>query len=161
LDQGSLVRYHVVHKLHKVSAESKTVEGKALVAADGGIKVMVRVPVQSFDSGDKNRDVHMFETVEAGKFPSVTVKAVGKIALPTTFPATVEAPLTAEVEFHGEKREEKFPVTLEFLSADKVNVKGSFTFSLERYKIERPSLLFVKVDDACVIDIALQTSAAK
>ena len=36
-----------------------------------------------------------------------------------------------------------------------LRVRGSFQVSLESFRIERPSLLFVKIDDACRIDLDL------
>src|SRR5438067_775098 len=70
----SSIAYVLVHKLHTIHGVSKKVEGKARVAPTGQATVQVRVPVESFDSENVNRDEHMKETVEAAKFPSVELK---------------------------------------------------------------------------------------
>jgi polyisoprenoid-binding protein YceI len=67
---ASTVRYHVNHKLHQVDGVSRSAEGKAILEADGQVRAMVRIPVQSFDSGDSNRDAHMLETLQAGSWTS-------------------------------------------------------------------------------------------
>ena len=43
-----------------------------------------------------------------------------------------------------------------FASAKDVKAEGKFQISLEAYKIERPSLLMVKVDDALDLETKFQ-----
>ncbi len=155
VDSGaSKLVYQIVHKLHKVSGTSIKVEGKGRIMPDGKAQVMVRVPVESFDSGNANRDAHMKETVEAARYPTVELKAAADaIALPTSFPSTVDKTFQAELSFHGVKKTLSLPVRLIFESSDRVHVTSRFAVSLDEFKIERPSLMFVKVDDAAQIDV--------
>ena len=147
----STVTYAIVHKLHKVNAESRSVEGKAALLPEGKLQVMVRAPVSSFKSGDANRDEHMQETLETSKYSHVIFKAAGQVTPPATFPATTELSLPGQLEFHGRKRMETVTLKLEWASAGEVRVKTSFTVSLDAYEVERPSLLLIKIDDGCVI----------
>jgi polyisoprenoid-binding protein YceI len=153
---ASAVRYFVNHKLHKVDAVSRGAEGKALVDAEGMVRTMVRIPVQSFESGDSNRDSHMLETLEAGKHPFVVFKGVGQVTLPA--PGARPAPLTlrGELDFHGVKRPVEVPVTVEVAKDGGARVRGKLTVSLEAHQIERPSLLMIKLDDACVVELDLK-----
>jgi len=151
---ASLVRYRVNHKLHKVEGLSRSVEGKALLEPDGSVRAMVRVPVQSFDSGDANRDAHMLETLEAGRHPHVVFKGVTSLDRAGAGRKAVEARLRGELEFHGVKHPVEVPVTVEF-GGGGARVRGKLTVSLEAHRIERPSLLLVKVDDACAIELDL------
>jgi len=157
---ASVVRYRVNHKLHKVEGISRSVEGKALLEPDGSVRAMVRIPVQSFDSGDTNRDAHMLETLEAGRHPHVVFKGVTRLDRPGPERKAVEASLRGEMEFHGVKQPVEVPVTVE-LGSGGARVRGKLTVSLEAYRIERPSLLLVKVDDGCLIelDLKLRSSA--
>lgn len=157
---ASTVRYHVNHKLHAVDGASRSVEGKAVLGADGTVKVMVRIPVQSFDSGDANRDSHMLETLEAGRYPHVTFKGVGSVALPAPGARAAEARLRGELDFHGVRRPVEAPVTVEVAADGAVRVKGRLAVSLEAHAIERPSLLMVKLDDACTVDVDLLLRSA-
>jgi hypothetical protein len=153
--QQSVIRYTIVHKLHKVHAESKMVQGKAALKADGSLQVMVRAAISSFDSGDGNRDEHMRESMEEPKYAFVTYKGVAKLA-DGTLPPKADLVLEGQLEFHGRKQAEKIPVHVESTSPIGAHATGHFTVSLDRYQVERPSLLLIKIDDACVIDFDLK-----
>jgi len=154
----STLGYAIVHKLHKVDGASHSVEGKVALLADGRIQVMVRAPVASFKSGDANRDEHMAEVLETGKYSHVTFKGVATASPPATFPSAQDLSLQGVLELHGRKHPETLPLKIEWLSATEARVKASFPVSLDAYEVERPSLLFIKIDDACVItaDLALK-----
>ncbi|MGC4119750.1 MAG: YceI family protein [Myxococcales bacterium] len=151
----STLTYGIVHKLHKVSAECKAVEGKAALLPDGKVQLMVRAPVSAFKSGDANRDEHMQEVLETGKYGFVTFKAVAQATPPSTFPATTTLTVSGQLDFHGRKRTESVPLQLEWSSPTEVRVKTTFTVSLDAYEVQRPSLLFMKIDDACTIGVDL------
>jgi polyisoprenoid-binding protein YceI len=149
VDAGqSKASYHLVHKMHEVTGVSKKLEGKARLI-DGKAQVMVRIPVQSFDSGNVNRDEHMKETVEAAKYPNVELKALGEgIMPPAAFPGTTQSKFKGQLTFHGVQQMLELPVTLVWESPTKVRAQTKFNISLDGFKVERPSLMFVKVDDA-------------
>jgi polyisoprenoid-binding protein YceI len=153
---ASAVRFHVNHKLHQVDGVSKGAEGKAIVDADGTVRTMVRIPVQSFDSGDANRDSHMLETLQAGTFPNVVFKGVGKVSGAAPGGKPVDVTLRGELDFHGVKRAVSVPVTVEFGRDGSARVRGQLVVSLEAHQIERPSLLMVKLDDDCTITFDLK-----
>jgi hypothetical protein len=154
LDQGkSTVTYTVIHKLHHVEGVNKKLEGKARRLDDGTVQGMVRALVKEFDSGNGNRDEHMMETVEVAKFPAVTVKATLKEADPNQKTYKTEA--SCEVTMHGVPQTVKMPVEVTYDDAGKAHVTGSFTVSLDAFKIQRPALLFVPVDDAMKVDVNL------
>lgn len=155
--QKSLLRYTVVHKFHTVHGESKQVQGKALLKADGTLQVMVRAPIGSFQSGDGNRDEHMRETLEEPKYRYVVYKGVARLSAATSaLPAKLDVVLNGELDFHGRKRAEKVPVHVESNRPGHARATGHFVVSLDRYQIERPSLLLIKIDDACTIDFDFQ-----
>jgi hypothetical protein len=154
----SAITYRVVHKLHEVEARSMRVEGRAVLQPDGKLLAMARVPVATFDSGDANRDAHMQEAVESGKFPFAVVKGIAALppgALDGPRPATLELKLAGEVDFHGVKRPIEVPLTVTLEPGGNVRAKGEFDVSLDAHGVERPALLFVKVDDACRIGLDL------
>jgi polyisoprenoid-binding protein YceI len=152
---ASPVRFHVNHKLHAVDGVSRSAEGKAMLDADGTVRTMVRIPVQSFDSGDSNRDSHMLETLQAGKFPYVIFKGVGKV--PGTAPGKpAQVVLRGELDFHGVKRAVEVPVTVEFGKDGSARVQGKMVVSLEAHQVERPSMLTIKLDDECRIAFDLK-----
>ncbi len=155
----SAITYHLVHKMHKVDGVSHQVEGKARLLPDGKAQVMVRAPSQSFDSGNVNRDAHMKEAVDAAKYPWVELKALGEgVAPPATFPATQHKTFKAQLTFHGIQEVFDLPVELTWQSAAKVDASATFVISLDHFKVERPSLMFVKVDDGLKLDAKLAFS---
>jgi polyisoprenoid-binding protein YceI len=152
----SSITYHLVHKMHKVDGVSHKVEGKAHVLPDGKAQVVVRVPSESFDSGNVNRDSHMKESVEAAKYPFIELKALGEgVTPPATFPTTQKKTFKAQLTFHGIQQVFDIPVDITWDSATKVHASTTFTISLDNFKVERPSLMFVKVDDALKLDAKL------
>jgi hypothetical protein len=139
------VEYHLTHKFHKIVGVSKSMAVRGSV--DGaGLKLMARAQVSTFDSDNTNRDSHMMETVEGEKFPWVSVRAaLPGFKLPSSGATTIT--VQAAVELHGVSV--NHPVDIKLETKDGVHFKASFSFdeSLTAHKIERPSLLFVAVDD--------------
>jgi polyisoprenoid-binding protein YceI len=115
--------------------------------------------VDAFDSGNGNRDAHMLEATEAARFPFVTLKAVGRLAPPAGYPASVTVALRGELTFHGVARPVEVPVEVAFASARQATATATLPVSLDAHGVERPSLLFVKVDDAVVITASLALAA--
>lgn len=152
---ASVVRYHVNHKLHAVDGRSTAIEGKALVGADGTVRAMVRIPVSSFESGDANRDANMRETLEVSKFPYVVLKAAGRVDPEAPRGHPFDATLAGELEFHGVRRPVAVPVSITFAADGSATATGRMALSLDAYRVERPSLLFVKLDDDCAVSVDL------
>jgi polyisoprenoid-binding protein YceI len=154
----SSLRYHLVHKLHEVDARATRMEGKVVVSPEGRVQAMVRAPVASFDSGDGNRDANMREAVDAANHPFAIVKGVAAIE-PDAFrqrrPVSFTVRLAGEVELRGVRRPLEVPLSVTLEDGGTARVKGTFTVSLEGHKVERPSLLFVKVEDDCRITLDL------
>ena len=120
------------------------------VVPNGPAKVQVRAPVACFDSGDNNRDVHMREVTHEALHPFVSVKGtVDSLAFPLAGP--VEKTLEAKVELAGETQAVSIPLSL---SPEGSKLRGKFKFgvSLDGFKIERPSLLLVKVEDQLTLE---------
>lgn len=149
---ASTIAYHLVHKLHEIRATSNRVEGRAMLV-DGRAQVVVRVPVESFDSGNVNRDEHMKEAAEAARYPTIELKALADgILAPARFPTTMNKSFKAQLSFHGVKQLFELPIELTWESPTRVKAQTRFEVSLEAYHVERPSLMFVKVNDALGIE---------
>ncbi|GEJ56464.1 YceI family protein [Anaeromyxobacter diazotrophicus] len=155
---GSTITYRLVHKFHTVTGVSRAVEGKARLMPDGTVQVMVRAPLDSFDSGNSNRDAHMREATAAGTNPYVALKAVGRAPPPERYPAEEAVALRGELTLKT-ARPVELPARVRFESAERASVKSTFPVSLEEHQVERPSLMFVKVDDRVEIDAALLLGA--
>jgi hypothetical protein len=149
----STLTYRVTHPLHKVVGKSTAARGKGKCGAKG-CEFLVAVPVKSFDSGDGNRDAHMWETVQAGLHPMIQVRLTGLKVGKGPRPSGVE--VDAEVEFAGKKVQ--FPgLKLEVAEWDKeaVRLKGTLLLSLKAFGIKAPSLLTVPVEDKVPVELDL------
>lgn len=156
---GSTLTYHLVHRFHTVTGVAHAVEGKARLLPDGTVQVMVRAPVAAFDSGNSNRDAHMLEVIGAGEQPYVTFKGVGRAALPDRYPAELDVPLSGELTLKT-TRPVQATAHVQFASPDHATVTSTFPVSLDDHQVERPSLMFVKVDDRVDITARLELGAA-
>ncbi len=139
------VTYHLVHKLHHVDGTSTKVQAIARID-DAGLKVEARAAVASFDSGNANRDAHMLEVVDAAKYPLVVVKGVAPgFVVPASGKADVR--LRGEVDLHGVKTPVPIEAQVEHAPDGRVTVTFELATKLTAHDIQRPSLLFVPVDD--------------
>ncbi|PTL79606.1 YceI family protein [Vitiosangium sp. GDMCC 1.1324] len=145
----SSITYHLKHKLHVVDGTAHPAEGKARILPDGTLQVAVRANVADFDSGNANRDAHMKEATEAAKFPTIEFKGVASgVKVPASFPSEQSVVVKGQLTFHGVKQPVEVPMKVVFTSAKEVTAESKFQVSLESFKVERPSLLMVQVDDA-------------
>jgi polyisoprenoid-binding protein YceI len=152
----STIRYHVNHKLHAADGRSSSIEGKAIIQPDGKVLAMVRVPVATFDSGDANRDANMRDTLDASRFPFVVFKGVTSVVMPAAQGTGIPMTLQGELEFHGVKQQVQVPATLQFASDGSARVNGKMKLSLDSFRIDRPSLLMIKLDDQCDVEFDLK-----
>lgn len=156
---GSTLAYHLVHKFHSVDGVARDLEGRARLLADGTLQVVVRARVAAFDSGNSNRDAHMMEVTEAARFPYVTVKAAAAgIQLPAV-PGDLDVPLDGTLDLHGVPRPLAVTAHVHLASPERAEVTADFPVSLTAHGVERPSLLFVKVEDRIEIRARLVLAA--
>jgi polyisoprenoid-binding protein YceI len=143
----SSMTYRMVHPLHKIEATSKDVTYD--VEADPGAKefkkVAGTVDVTTFDSGNSNRDSHAMEVIDAIDYPDASFDGTGFTQKGDSLY------ITGKVTFHGVTRDVTAGAVAHW-SQEKVVVQGSFVLSLEAFKIERPSLLLVPVEDGLSFD---------
>lgn len=151
----SRVAFHLDHALHKVDGRAKALEAKAQLSAAGDLRTMARAQVALLDTGDGNRDANLRAVMEADRFPYVVLKGTTRLTPPASYPATVPITLDAEMDVHGVKRAMRIPLEVSFTDASTARIHGAFDVSLDAHKVERPSLLFKKVDDACKVTVDL------
>jgi len=129
--------YTVSHLVKKVDGVSKDLKGK-MVCDKGECDYLIAIPVKSFISSDSNRDLNMLTILEAGRYPLITVRG----RFPETKLAQPQFALDASVDFHGIKKDYKLN-----LNKNGDTIKGDFVLLLEAHKVERPSLLTVKIEN--------------
>ena len=162
ISPDSSIGYKLVHKLHEVEGTAKGVQGSVRVLDGGTVQVVARAEVAKFDSGNGNRDSHMQEVTEAAKYPQVEFKGIGKgFVFPAQTPAKLSLSLAGRLTFHGQQQPVVVVLEVTVESDGKLKVEGTFPISLDAFKVERPSLIFVAVDDKVDIVLRLTLEAAK
>ena len=144
---ASSVTYSMVHKLHSWQGVSKDlkVATKWNEQKNEIEQISIVVNVATFNSGLSSRDSHMMEVLDGLTYPRIIFSSSNVQYTPDGIL------VKGKLQFHGVERMIETKVKLE-----KVNRKWMFTGSLpvllEDYKVERPGLLFVKVDNLVKID---------
>lgn len=137
----STITYAMSHPMHSFEGVSRDVA--CVVVLDDASKiesVAAAAKVSSFDSDNTNRDSHALEKMEALKYPKVTFTS--NDVQQNGNDLTVKGNLT----FHGVTR----PVLIQATRQDdngQLTIKGGFDINLSDYKIEKPSLMMVPVDE--------------
>jgi hypothetical protein len=93
----STLTWHVTHPMHEVAGTSHAAKGKGNCSA-GQCDFLIAVPVNTFDSGDSNRDLHTLEVVRGAQFPMVIVRT--HLAQAALNQPIIDADL--EVQFAGQ-----------------------------------------------------------
>ncbi len=151
----STVSYTGVHKFHTFTGVTHDLQGAARILPDGTAQMQIRAPVASFDSDNGNRDAHMKETVEAAKYPEISVKCLAKLSGSTSQKATADC----DINMHGVSEKVSVPVELTFDDPTTVHAVGAFSVSWDGFHIERPKLLFVPIDDKGDVKFDLRFAA--
>jgi hypothetical protein len=145
----SWIAYRLVHPLHVIDAKSTSpVYRVGLDPATKEIKsVAAEVEVMSFNSGNSNRDSHAMEVVDALTYPEVIFTSTAVVQKEDSLF------VTGKLTFHGVTKEITMDGTASW-QPNRVDVHGAFTIGLTEFKIDRPSLLMIPVEDKLTFTLA-------
>lgn len=148
IKQESSLSYTMKHALHEWTGVSKDVNCIMETDEKGSPqKVAVVVKVASFDSKNSNRDSHMLEVTDGLTHPNILFTSTNITSI-----GPKEYKVSGKLNFHGIERPVEF-IMSEESKQHKRSFTGSFTILIEEFKIERPSLMFVKTDNDVLIKI--------
>jgi polyisoprenoid-binding protein YceI len=159
---ASELHYTGRHPSHSWRGSSGDVRGRVAIdtADPSESEVALRVAVESFDSGNGNRDSNMLDVLDADRYThvsfvsdSIRVDAWRETASGYAGSWTVFGDLTFRGVTHGEA----IPVDVRI--EDGVMLAGTeFEVSLIRYDVPRPRLLFVPVREFIRLDGTLRAT---
>jgi hypothetical protein len=138
--EKSTLSYHMSHPVHEVDGVSHAAKGKGVCHA-GQCDFLIAAPVNSFNSGDSNRDLHMLQVTRGAQFPMVIVRTHFPEA-ETTSP-TVYADL--EVQFAGQTATYKHVPFQRTTKGKDVEISGTIPSTCSDFKIDRPTFLTVPI----------------
>jgi hypothetical protein len=146
--QQSSITWHITHPVHEVDGTSHAAKGKGNCAA-GACDFLIAVPLNTFSSGDSNRDLHMLQTVRGAQFPMVAVRT--HLAEAELTAATIHADL--EIQFAGQTvHYSQVPFTRTQHGAD-VEIAGTIPATCSDFRIDRPSFLTVPIRNEIPVKI--------
>ncbi len=122
----------------------------------GKTGVDVRIQVGQLNSDNTRRDSHMIEVLEGLIFPTITWKteSLSGVSGPLK-PGTYEARASGPLELHGKKLDLSIPVVMKVGEDGTVEVTSEFSVQLEEYDIERPTLVFVPIENDVPIKVRM------
>ena len=149
--ENSLITYFGVHYLHKW--EGSTSDVKGVVSYDKNIdqyECSISVPLSTFSSGNDNRDSNMLVYCRAFDFPNINFQSTSIKVNESTLE------IEGKIEFAGEEKEIKTNAKLNSLDNNLFTIEGELNILLSEFKVERPSLLFVEIEDLVKIKYSIQ-----
>jgi hypothetical protein len=149
LEQSTLT-YHMSHPMHEVDGISHAAKGKGVCHA-GQCNFLIAAPVNSFDSGDSNRDLHMVEATRGAQFPMVIVRTEFPEAATTS--STIYADL--EVQFAGQTAHYTHVPFQRVTQNNEVQISGTVPATCSDFKIDRPSFLTVPIKNEIPVRVEM------
>lgn len=147
LEQSTLT-YHISHPLHDADGISHAARGKGICHA-GQCNFLVAVLVNSFNSGNSNRDLHMLQVTHGAQFPLVTVR----LQLPEAELTSPKIRADLEVQFAGQTADYKHVLFQEKRKGNTIEVSGTIPLKLSDFKIKRPELLAMPISNDAPVKV--------
>ena len=140
--ENSLITYFGVHYLHKWQGSTSDVNG--VVSYDKAIdqyECSISVPLSTFVSGNDNRDSNMLVYCKAFDFPNINFQSTSIKVKGNTLE------IDGRIEFAGKEKKIKTNAKLNSLDNNLFAIEGELDILLSEFEVERPSLLFVEIED--------------
>ncbi|HEX4037047.1 MAG TPA: hypothetical protein VHX37_03235 [Acidobacteriaceae bacterium] len=147
LEQSTLT-WHIMHPMHDVDGVSHAAKGKGVCSA-GFCDFLIAVPVNTFNSGDSNRDLHTIQTVRGAEFPMVIVRT--RIPELETSAPSIDADLV--VQFAGQTAHYSHVPFHRIQKGNEVEITGTVPATCSDFKIERPSFLTVPIHNEIPVTV--------
>jgi polyisoprenoid-binding protein YceI len=157
---ASDVTFHISHPAKQYDAVlldgGSTATGTFDPAEIANTRAKVSIRVDKFNSDNVRRDSHMMETMEGLIFPTIewTVTSLDGPTGPIK-PGAYEGKASGPLTLHGVTLSLLVPVTINVASDGTITVDSRFVISLEEYGIERPTLVFVPIEDEVPIEVKM------
>jgi len=144
----SSITWHIVHPMHEAEGTSHAAKGKG-ICNNGTCNFLIAVPLNTFSSGDSNRDLHMIETVRGAQFPMVVVRT----EMPQSELTAGTLRLNLDVQFAGQTAHYQDVPFQRIQHGDEVEIKGTIPATCSDFKIDRPSFLTVPIHNEIPVGV--------
>lgn len=147
---SSTLTWHITHPVHEVEGTSHAAKGKG-TCADGVCNFLIAVPLNTFSSGDSNRDLHMLQVVRGAQFPMVVVRT--QIPQSELTASNLNADL--EIQFAGQTAHYPHVALQRTAHGGNVEISGAIPATCSDFKIDRPSFLTVPIRNEIPVKVDL------
>lgn len=144
----STLTWHITHPMHEVDGTSHAARGKG-ICSGGFCDFLIAVPVNTFSSGDSNRDLHMIQTVRGAEFPMVVVRT--RIPQQEINSPNIDADL--EVQFAGQTAHYSHVPLHRTRKGDEVEITGTIPATCSDFRIDRPSFLTIPIHNEIPVTV--------
>ncbi len=144
----STLSYHISHLMHQVDGVSHSAKGKGTCHADQ-CEFLVAAPVNSFDSGDSNRDLHMIQVTRGAQFPLVIVRT----SLAQQTPPSGVFYANLEVQFGGQTTHYPHVPFEKSTNGSDVHIIGTIPATCSDFKIDPPSFLTIAIKNEIPVKV--------
>lgn len=146
---SSWISYEGKHPLHSWKAVCREVDCVVTYDEDEAKleTVAISAKVMAFDSRNTNRDSHALEALEALTYPKINFTSAQLSRSESNLI------INGSLNFHGITK----PLTINaktYTEGNVIRVEGAFPVTLSEFKVDRPSLLFVKIEDEIKINFS-------
>ena len=149
--ENSLITYFGVHYLHKWKGSTSDVNGVVSYnKASEQYECSISVPLNTFSSGNDNRDSNMLVYCKAFDFPNINFQSTSIKVQENTLE------IEGRIEFAGKEKEIKTSAKLNGLDNNLFAIEGELDILLSEFEVERPSLLFVEIEDIVKIKYSIK-----
>ena len=149
--ENSLITYFGVHYLHKWEGSTSDVNGVVSYnKASEQYECSISVPLSTFSSGNDNRDSNMLVYCKAFDFPNINFHSTSIKVRENTLE------IEGRIEFAGKEKEIKTSAKLNGLDNNLFAIEGELDILLSEFEVERPSLLFVEIEDLVKIKYSIK-----
>ena len=149
--ENSLITYFGVHYLHKWEGSTSDVNGVVSYnKASEQYECSISVPLSTFSSGNDNRDSNMLVYCKAFDFPNINFQSTSIKVQENTLE------IEGRIEFAGKEKEIKTSAKLNNLDNNFFGIEGELDILLSEFEVEKPSLLFVEIEDLVKIKYSIK-----
>ena len=145
---ASTLTWHISHPMHEVSGTSHDAKGKGNCTA-AGCDFLIAVPLNTFSSGDSNRDLHMIQVVRGAQNPMVIVRT--HLPQSSVDQSTINADL--QIQFAGQTAHYANGPFHRVAHGNDVEITGTIPATCSDFKIDRPSFLAVPIKNEIPVTV--------
>ena len=148
---SSLVTYFGNHVLHKWEGSTSDVQGEVLFnEVKNHYECNISIPLSTFSSGNDSRDSNMLIYCKAFDFPNISFQSTSIKVKKSSLE------IEGKIGFAGNEKEVKTKAQLNSIDNNMFSIEGELNILLSEFNVERPSLLFVEIEDLVKIKYSIQ-----